>query len=146
MPKTHKVNLWLRPQGIKTLFSLLSKKQHSPFKSHKTTSSSSDDSQQECQDIGSLDPDLKYTLLDNYTSLNENVTSYQVKQARKLAKLHGPGNIPKRNLHIVCELIWLRLISLPMRPYFYQDVAYGSRKLLLDTGEKISRSTMVQHY
>jgi len=70
-------------------------------------------------------------------------------QARKLAKPHGPGNVPKKESTYRVRIDMVKVdqfLEFTNRPYFYQDVAYGSRKLSLDTGEKISRSTMVQHY
>ena len=88
----------------------------------------------------------------------EKVTRYQVKRARKLAKLHGPGNVPKKEAKHRVRLDMVKVdhfLEFANRPYFYQDVAYGSRKLTLDTGEKISmpnvirtvtRSTMVHQY
>ena len=88
----------------------------------------------------------------------EKVTHYRVKRARKLAKLHGPGNVPKREAKHRVRLDMVKVdhfLEFSNRPYFYQDVAYGCRKLTLDTGEKIvmpnvirtvTRSTMVHQY
>ena len=88
----------------------------------------------------------------------EKVTRYQVKRARKLAKLHGPGNVPKKEAKHRVRLDMVKVahfLEFANRPYIYKDVAYGSRKLTLDTGEKISmpnvirtvtRSTMVHQY
>ena len=86
------------------------------------------------------------------------LTRYQVKRARKHAKLHGPGTIPEKELKHRTRLDMGKVdhfLEFANRPYFYQDVAYGSRILKLDSGEKIpmpnvvrtvTRSTMVKQY
>ena len=88
----------------------------------------------------------------------EKLTRHQVKRARKHAKLHTPGTIPEKELKHRTRLDMGKVdhfLEFANRPYFYQDVAYGSRMLKLDSGEKIplpnvvrtvTRSTMVKQY
>lgn len=88
----------------------------------------------------------------------EKLTRYQVKRARKHANLHGPGTIPEKELKHRVRLDMAKVdhfLEFANRPHFYQDVAYGSRVLKLDNGEKIpmpnvvrtvTRSTMVKQY
>ena len=88
----------------------------------------------------------------------EKLTRHQGKRARKHAKLHGPGTIPEKELKHRTRLDMGKVdhfLEFANRPYFYQDVAYGSRMLKLDSGEKIpmpnvvrtvTRSTMVKQY
>ncbi|KAL9969858.1 hypothetical protein ACROYT_G022126 [Oculina patagonica] len=88
----------------------------------------------------------------------EKITRYQVKRARSHAKLHGPGTIPEKEMKHRVRLDMAKVdhfLEFANRPYFYQDVAYGSRVLNLDSGEKIpmpniirtvTRSTMVKQY
>jgi len=64
------------------------------------------------------------------------LTRHQVKRARKHAKLHGPGTIPEKELkHCTCLDIGKvdHFLEFANRPHFYQDVAYGSRILKLDS-------------
>lgn len=88
----------------------------------------------------------------------EKLTRYQVKRARRHAKLHGPGTVPEKEKKHRVRLDMAKLdhfLEFANRPYFYQDVAYGSRILKLDSGERIpmpnvirtvTRSTMVKQY
>ncbi|KAL9961192.1 hypothetical protein ACROYT_G030092 [Oculina patagonica] len=88
----------------------------------------------------------------------EKITRYQVKRARSHAKLHGPGTILEKEMNHRVRLVMAKedhFLEFANRPYFYQDVAYGSRVLKLDSGEKIpmpnvirtvTRSTMVKQY
>ena len=86
------------------------------------------------------------------------LTRYQVKRARVHAKLRGSGAaLKKGSNHRVCldmEKVD-HFLEFGNRPYFYQDVAYGTRVLKLDSEEKIcmpnvirtvTRSTMVKQY
>ena len=68
------------------------------------------------------------------------LTRYQVKRARKHAKLHVPGTIAEKELKHCTRLDMGKVdhfLEFANRPYFYQDVAYGSQILKLDSGEKI---------
>lgn len=63
-----------------------------------------------------------------------------MKRARKHAKIHGPGTVPEKELkHRVClDMAKVNhFLEFANRPYFYQDVAYGSRVLTLDSGQAI---------
>ena len=88
----------------------------------------------------------------------ERLTKWKIKRARAHAKKVGPG-IPIENkkyhrIRIDTEKSdhFLEFIN---RPYFYQDVSFGTRKLKLDSGEQltmpnvvrtVTRSTMIFQY
>ncbi|KAL9983008.1 hypothetical protein ACROYT_G005129 [Oculina patagonica] len=86
------------------------------------------------------------------------LTKWEIKQARSHAKLHGPGTIPEATLKHRVRLDMEKVehfVEFTNRPYFYQDVSYGSKILTLDSGEKIemphvvrtvTRSTMIEQY
>ena len=62
----------------------------------------------------------------------EKLTRYQVKRRRKHAKLYGPGTIPENELKHRKRLDMGKVdhfLEFANRPYFYQDVANGSRIL-----------------
>lgn len=88
----------------------------------------------------------------------ERVCMRQIKLARLHAKQAGPGSVLTKIFHHRVRLDkhtvdhFVEFINLP---YFYQDVAYGTRKLALDGGSQITmpnvirtvtRSTMVMQY
>ena len=88
----------------------------------------------------------------------EVITKWQVNQARAHARISGPGttkeNVKTHRVRIDRVKVdhFLEFIN---RPYFYQDVAYGMRTLVLDSGEKVqmpnivrtvSRSTIIMEY
>lgn len=88
----------------------------------------------------------------------EKITRWQIKQARKHAKEQGPGVPEEKTIHHRVRLPMPKVdhfIDFVNRPYFYQDVAYGTRVLKLDSGEKVTmpnvvrtvtRSTMIHQY
>ena len=91
-----------------------------------------------------------------YDEPYEPLTRWQIKQARKHAKEKG---IPQEKT--VQHRIRLpfatvdHFINFANRPYFYQDVAYGTRVIKLETGEKltmpnvvrtVTRTTMINQY
>lgn len=82
----------------------------------------------------------------------EKLTRYQVKRARKHAKLHRPGTIPEKELKHHTHLDMGKVdhfLEFANRPYFYHDVAYGSRILELpmpNVVRTVTRSTMVKQY
>ena len=88
----------------------------------------------------------------------EKLSDRQIKKARAHAKKVGVGfNVEKQPNHRVrIDLVKLdRFLSFVDQPYFYQDVAYGTRTLKLDCGERfvmpnvvriIGRSTMIEQY
>ena len=56
----------------------------------------------------------------------EKLTRYQVKRARKHAKIHGPGTVPEKELNHCVRLDVAKadhFLEFANRPYFYQDVA-----------------------
>ena len=86
------------------------------------------------------------------------LSSWEIKQARSHAKLHGPGTPPevktKHRVRIDMGKVdhFLQFVN---RPYFYQDVSYGTKILVLDSGNRIempnvvrivTRSTMIEQY
>lgn len=88
----------------------------------------------------------------------EKLTDWQIRRARAHAKERGPGLlVEKSSSNRVClsKTKLDHFIDFVNRPYFYQDVAFGTRKLTLSNGEKIAmpnvirkvtRSTMVKQY
>lgn len=103
---------------------------------------------------------FKYTarklieLHENY----ESISRWQIKRARKHAKTYGPGAPVEKPVHHRVRLPMPKVdhfLDFIDRPYFYQDVAYGTRTLKLDSGEEMimpnvirtmTRSTMVAQY
>ncbi len=88
----------------------------------------------------------------------ERLTKWKIKQARAHAKNVGPGipveKLKHHRIRIDSEKSdhFLEFIN---RPYFYQDVSFGTRKLKLDSGEQltmpnvvrtVTRSTMIFQY
>ena len=64
------------------------------------------------------------------------LTTWEIKQARSHAKLHGPGTIPEATLKHRVRLDMGKVdhfVEFTNRPYFYQDVSYGSKIITLDT-------------
>ena len=88
----------------------------------------------------------------------ENVTEWQIIKARKHAKERGAGfTVDKVPSHRICisEALLNHFIDFVNRPYFHQDVAFGTRKLKVDDGDEITmpnvirtvtRSTMISQY
>lgn len=86
------------------------------------------------------------------------ITEWQIKRARAHAKECGPRSLieksPSHRVRLPAAKVD-HLLDFINRPYFYQDVAFGTRKLKLESGEKITmpniirkvtRSTMVNQY
>lgn len=96
--------------------------------------------------------------LIKYHEPYENITHWQIKQARSHARKYGPGVPEEKTLRHRVRLPMDKadhFIDFVDRPYFYQDVAYGTRVLKLDSGLEVSmpnvvrtvtRSTMVHQY
>ena len=88
----------------------------------------------------------------------ERVSLRQIKMVREHAKMRGPGSIvPKVVSHRVCSDTNKveHFVDFINRPYFCQDVAFGTRTLTLDDGRQvtmpnivrtITRSTMIKQY
>ena len=86
------------------------------------------------------------------------LTEWQIRCARAHARESGPGSLVETSpTHRVClpPTKLDHFLDFVNRPYFYQDVAFGTRKLRLNSGEtitmpnvirKVTRSTMVRQY
>lgn len=86
------------------------------------------------------------------------LTEWQIKCARAHARDCGPGSLVETSpSHQVClpPAKLDHFLDFVNRPYFYQDVAFGTRKLRLSSGEnitmpnvirKVTRATMVKQY
>ena len=96
--------------------------------------------------------------LMRYHEPYEPLTRWQIKQARKHAKEKGPGIPQEKTVQHRIRLPMAKVdhfIDFVNRPYFYQDVAYGTRVIKLETGEKLTmpnivrtltRTTMINQY
>jgi len=63
------------------------------------------------------------------------LTTWEIKQARSHAKLHGAGTIPEATLKYRVRLDMGKVdhfVEFTNRPYFYPDVSYGSKIITLD--------------
>ncbi|KAK3751918.1 hypothetical protein QZH41_007936 [Actinostola sp. cb2023] len=75
------------------------------------------------------------------------LSTWEIKQARSHANLHGPGALPENTKqHRVCLDMgkvdhFVEFINIP---YFYQDASYGSKILFLDNGERIEMPNVVR--
>ena len=85
--------------------------------------------------------------LQAYHEPYEKISIRQIKLARSHAKKNGPGaEVPK----IVNHRVRLdtnkvdHFVDFINRPYFYQDVAFGTRKLSLSSGLKITMPNVVR--
>ena len=69
----------------------------------------------------------------------ENFSDRQIKKARAQAKSEGPGvpieKIPRHRIRIQQRQLD-HFLEFTMRPYYYQDVAYGTRTIKLENGEE----------
>ena len=68
-----------------------------------------------------------------------NLSTWQIKQARFHARSCGPGTIPVKEKRHRVRLDMAKVdhfVEFVNRPYFYQDVSYGSKILNLESGEK----------
>lgn len=68
------------------------------------------------------------------------ITEWQIKRARAHAKECGPRSLieksPSHRVRLPAAKVD-HLLDFINRPYFYQDVAFGTRKLKLESGEKL---------
>ena len=88
----------------------------------------------------------------------EKLSDRQIKKARSRAKNVGIGmNIEKQSTHRVrLDLVKLEhFLAFVDQPYFYQDVAYGTRTVKLESGKElvtpnvvriVAKSTMIRQY
>ena len=86
------------------------------------------------------------------------LTSWQIKRARAHARECSPGSLVEKPPSHRVRLLPATLdhfLDFVNRPYFYQDVAFGTRKLKLKSGEKltmpniirkVTRATMIRQY
>lgn len=86
------------------------------------------------------------------------LSSRQIHKARCHARTLGPGSIPKVAKYHQVRVDMSKVdhfVDFINRPYFYQDVSYGTKLLKLDSGETIempnvvrtvTRSTMISQY
>lgn len=86
------------------------------------------------------------------------ISTWQIKRARLHARNNGPGNLPEKTKQHRIRLDMSKVdhfIEFANRPYFYQDVAFGTRKLKLDSGStltmpnvirNVTRSTIISQY
>ena len=67
------------------------------------------------------------------------LSTWEIKQARSHANLHGPGALPETTKQHRVRLDIGKVdhfVEFINRPYFYQDVGYGSKILILDNGNR----------
>ena len=88
----------------------------------------------------------------------ENLSTWEIKQARLHARSSGPGTLPinKKLPHVRLDMAKVdHFVEFVNRPYFYQDMSFGSKILTLDSSEKVempnvvrtvTRATMVSQY
>ena len=86
------------------------------------------------------------------------LSTWEIKQARSHANLSGPGTTPAVTTKHRVRLDMSKVdpfVEFTNRPYFYQDVSYGSKILILESGDRIempnvvrtvTRSTMIEQY
>ena len=96
--------------------------------------------------------------LMSYHEPYEPLARWRIKQARKHVKEKGPGIPQEKTVQHRIRLPMAKVdhfIDFVNRPYFYQDVAYGTRVIKLETGEKlamlnvvrtVTRTTMINQY
>ena len=88
----------------------------------------------------------RYTmkLLQKFREPYEKISLRQIKIARLHARNRGPGS----RKYSAIEYVWTQAKSTTIdfvnRPYFYQDVAFGTRTLTLDGGGKITMSNVIR--
>ena len=88
----------------------------------------------------------------------EKLSTRQIHKARCHAKTLGPGTVPETKKYHRKRVDMSKVdhfVEFINRPYFYQDVSYGSRILKLDNGKTmempnvvrtVTRSTMISQY
>lgn len=88
----------------------------------------------------------------------EELSDRQIKKARKQAVSQGAGIPVAKTVHHRIRVDQRQLdhfLDFTMRPYFYQDVAYGTRTIKLESGEElvmpnvvrtVARSTIINQY
>ena len=86
------------------------------------------------------------------------ITKWQIKKARAHANANGPGNEVKKIKQNRIRIDRTKLdhfIDFANQPHYYQDVAFGTRNIKLDSGSKltipnvirnVTRSTLISQY
>ena len=86
------------------------------------------------------------------------LSTWEIKEARSHANLSGPGTTLEVTTKHCVRLDMSKVdhfVEFTNRPYFYQDISYGSKILILESGDRIempnvvrtvTRSTMVEQY
>ena len=79
--------------------------------------------------------------------IHQPLSTWEIKQARSHAKMHGPGTIPeiktKHRLRLDMGKVD-HFVEFINRLYFYQDVSYGNKVLTLDNGDRIEMPNVVR--
>ena len=86
------------------------------------------------------------------------LSTRQIHRARCHVRSLGPGSVPEQKIHYRVRIDMSKVdhfIEFINRPYFYQDVSFGTKLLKLDSGEiiempnvvrTVTRSTMISQY
>jgi uncharacterized protein YggL (DUF469 family) len=77
----------------------------------------------------------------------ERITDWQIKRARAHARECGPGFAVEKSTSHRVRLNKVQVdhfIDFINRPYFYQDVAYGTRTLNMDSGAKLKMPNVIR--
>jgi len=77
----------------------------------------------------------------------ENLSDRQIKKARAQAKTGGPGvpveKVPQHRIRLNQHQLD-HFLEFTMRPYYYQDVAYGTRTIKIESGEELTMPNVVR--
>ena len=77
----------------------------------------------------------------------ENLSDRQIKKGRAQTKTSGPGEpvekVPQHRIRLNQHQLD-HFLEFTMRPYYYQDVAYGTRTLTLESGEELTMPNVVR--
>ena len=88
----------------------------------------------------------------------ESLSTWEIKQARSRAKMHGPGTIPEIKTKHRARLDMGKVdhfVEFINSPYFYQHVSYGNKVLPPNNGDRmempnvvriLTRSTMIEQH
>lgn len=85
-------------------------------------------------------------LIEMHSSF-EKLSERQIKKARAYAKTFGPGTsveTTKKHRIYLNKAKVDHFIEFSNRPYFYQDVSYGTRVLKLESGERITMPNVIR--
>ena len=79
--------------------------------------------------------------------IHQPLSTWEIKQARSHAKMHGPGTIPeiktKHRLRLDMGKVD-HFVEFINRLYFYRDVSYSNKVLTLDNGDRIEMPKVVR--